>query len=154
LAYYLLGQGSFLFELRKSWEQQTPQPIGVGGNAESGLGVWDWSPDGKKLACVKFRPGTQQLSVAVYWLATPDSAPHWESVAENGEYPAWLSDSRRLLFTSAGKLYLADLQAKTTREVFAPGQDEAAEYPVLTRDDRKIYFSLSSTEADIWLLKL
>lgn len=154
LAYYLVGQGSFLFDLRKPWQQQTPQPISVAGNPEPNLGVWAWSPDGKKLACVKFRPGTQQLSVAVYWFATPDSVPRLASVAENGDYPVWLNDSRRLLYTRAGKLYLTDLQSQRTSELFAPGPGEMAEYPVLAPNNRTIYYSLASNEADIWRLKL
>ncbi len=154
LAYYLYGQGSFLFDLRKPWAQQTPQPIAVAGKLEDDLGVWAWSPDGAKLACVKFRSGTQQLSVAVYSLATPAAAPRLEISAENGDYPTWLNDSQHLLFTLTGKLYLTDLRAGTTRELFAPARDEAAEYPVLARDNRTIYYSLASTEADIWLLKL
>ncbi|NOT60598.1 MAG: protein kinase, partial [Acidobacteria bacterium] len=154
LAYYLYGQGSFLLDLRQPWGQQTPQPIALAGQLAADLGVWAWSPDGKKLACVKFRSSNKQSSVAVYSLASPEAAPRLTEVAENGDYPAWLSDSRRLLFTLAGKLYLTDLQAGTPRELFAPGADEAAEYPVFTRDNRTIYYSLARSEADIWLMAL
>jgi hypothetical protein len=51
----------------------------------------------------------------------------------------------------AGKLYLVDLQSKRTREILAPAPNEAAEYCTLARDGRTIYYSLSTTEADIWL---
>ncbi len=154
LAYYLYGQGSFLVDVRQQWEQQTPQPIGIAGTLEAGLGVWDWSPDGKKLACLKFRPGTQASSVAVYSFASPDAAPQLTIIAENADYPVWLNDSQRLLFTRAGKIYVADLQRKTTRELFAPAAGNAAEYCTLAPDNRTIYYSLSSTEADIWLASL
>jgi Tol biopolymer transport system component len=151
LAYYLFGQGSFLFDLHKPWAQQTPQPIGVGGKLEPDLGVWDWSPDGRKLACIKFRPGTQPSSVVVYTLATPDAAPRLDLIAENAEYPIWLNDNQHLLFTRAGKIYVTDTQSKTTRELFAPAVGNSAEYCTPAPDNRIIYFSLASTETDIWL---
>jgi eukaryotic-like serine/threonine-protein kinase len=154
LAYFHYGIGSFLLDLRKPWEQQTPQPIGVGGKVEPDLGVWSWSPDGKKLACVKFHPGSQSSSVVVYTLATRDAAPQLESIAENADYPAWLNDSRRLLFTRAGRLFFIDLQSRATRELFAPAPNEAVEYCIMSPDNRTIYYSLSSTEADIWLATL
>ncbi|MBS1809123.1 MAG: PD40 domain-containing protein [Acidobacteria bacterium] len=154
LAYYFYGQGSFLFDVRQQWEQQTPQPISIAGTLEVGLGVWDWSPDGKKLACLKFRSGTQASSVVVYLLASPDAAPQLTIIAENADYPVWLNDSQRLLFTRAGKIYGADLQRKTTHEVFAPAAGNAAEYCALAPDNRTIYYSLASTEADIWLATL
>ena len=154
LAYYLFGQGSFLFDLRKPWSQQTPQPMGVGGKLEPDLGVWDWSPDGRKFACIKFHPGTQQSSVVVYTLATPDAAPRLDLIAENADYPVWLNDNQRLLFTRAGKIYVADTQSKTTRELFAPALGNTAEYCTPAPDNRTIYFSLTSTETDIWLATL
>lgn len=154
MAYYLFGQGSFLFDLRTPWEQQTPQPIGIGGKLEPDLGVWDWSPDGKKLACIKYLSGTQQSSVAIYSLAAPEAAPQLEMIAENADYPAWFNDSQRLLFTRAGKIYWASMQSKTTHELFAPAVGNAAEYCTLAPDNRAIYYSLAITEADIWLMNL
>jgi Tol biopolymer transport system component len=152
LAYYLFGQGSFLFAPDKPWEQQTPQPIGLNGKLEPDLGVWDWSPDGRKIACVKFRPnGQPAATIVVYSLATPNAAPQLELIAENADYPVWLNDNQRLLFTRVGTLWLADLRTKTTQEVYAPAVGKAAEYGALAPDNHTIYFSLASSEADIWL---
>lgn len=151
LAYYVNSVGSFLIDLSTPWQQQTPQPVSIDGRQNADIAVWDWSPDGKKIACTLFRRGSQQTSVAVYSFATPEAAPRLEVVAENADFPAWLGDSRRLLYAQAGKLYIAGLQSKRAREILAPAPYEAAEYCTLGRGDRTIYYSLSTTEADIWL---
>ena len=66
----------------------------------------------------------------------------------------WLNDSRRLLFQTQGKLYLIDSQSKKIHEVLSVAPHEFGIGVTLPRDDRLIYFSLITTEADIWLMTL
>lgn len=66
----------------------------------------------------------------------------------------WLSDSRRLLFQDQSKLYLIDSQSKKSHEVLSVAPHEFGNGVTLPRDDRIIYFSLLTTEADIWLMRL
>jgi hypothetical protein len=66
--------------------------------------------------------------------------------------PVWLSDSRRLLFHHQGKLYLIDSQSKKVRELLSVAPNEFGFGVTLSRNDRQIYFSLVTTEADIWLM--
>ena len=68
--------------------------------------------------------------------------------------PVWLSDSRRLLLQHQGKLYLIDSQSKKIQEVLSIARHEFGNGVTLPRDDRLIYFSLITTEADIWLMTL
>jgi hypothetical protein len=64
-----------------------------------------------------------------------------------------LSDSRRLLFVSEGKLYLVDTQSKKSQEVLAlPG--ERVTGASLSLDNRTPHFTRGSTEADIWMATL
>jgi hypothetical protein len=65
-----------------------------------------------------------------------------------------LSDSRRLLFQSQGKLYVIDSQSKKFHEVLSVAPHEFGNGVTLPRDDRLIYFSLLTTEADIWLMTM
>jgi hypothetical protein len=46
------------------------------------------------------------------------------------------------------------LDSQAPRELFAPGPGEMVEYSVLAPNNRTIYYSLASSEADVWLLKL
>ncbi|HKF54604.1 MAG TPA: hypothetical protein VKJ45_04140 [Blastocatellia bacterium] len=66
---------------------------------------------------------------------------------------SWLSDSRRLLFQDQSKLYLIDSQSKKVHEVLSvtPYEFRGA---TRSRNDRLIYFSLLTTEADIWMMTL
>jgi hypothetical protein len=71
-----------------------------------------------------------------------------------GSRPVWLSDSRRLLFRNQGKLYLIDSQSKKIHEVLSVAPHEFGIGVTLPRDDRLIYFSLLTTEADICLMTM
>src|SRR6266571_1817062 len=71
-----------------------------------------------------------------------------------GSFPVWLSDSRRLLFQDQSKLYLIDSQSKKSHEVLSVAPHEFGNGVTLPRDDRLIYFSLVTVEADIWLMTL
>jgi eukaryotic-like serine/threonine-protein kinase len=151
LAYYDNAVGSFVLDMRRPWQQQTPQPILLADKLDPDLAVWNWSRDGKKLACVKYTLGRQQISVAVYSFASQDTPPQLANIVENADYPVWLNDNRHLLFILSGKLYLIDVETKSVRELLAPNANEVAEYPALSPDNRTIYYSLATTEADIWL---
>jgi eukaryotic-like serine/threonine-protein kinase len=154
LAYTVLRQGSYLIDLRKSWEQQTPQPLTLNGQLEPNLSVSDWSPDGQKIACVHYGADSRHPKTTVYWLATSEAAPRLQTIAEDAEYPTWFSDSQRLLCVQSNKLLFADLRSKTTRSLFTFGEGEIAEYLSLAPDNQTLYYSLSTIEADIWLMKL
>ena len=64
--------------------------------------------------------------------------------------PLWLNDNRRLLFEGEGKVYLVDSQSKKSHEIFSL-QPHSIFYPTPSRDNRLIYFTLQTTEADIWM---
>ena len=112
-------------------------------------GAWSWSPDGRKLAGNKLPAGAPN-SILVYSLETQ----HYEQLTDFGRDPVWLSDSRRLLFQHQGKLYLIDSQSKKVRELLSVAPNEFGNGVTISRDDRQIYFSLATTEADIWLMNL
>jgi len=114
-----------------------------------GWGAWSWSPDGRKLAGNKLRAGALH-GILVYSLETQ----HYEKLTDFGGMPVWLSDSRRLLFQNQGKLYLIDSQSKKVREVLSVAPNKLGLGVTRSRDDRLIYLSLVTTEADIWMMTL
>ncbi|MCA1636448.1 MAG: hypothetical protein LC802_22855 [Acidobacteria bacterium] len=111
-----------------------------------------WSPDGRKLAgwrgIGRGAPG-RPAGILVYSF----ESQQYEKLTDFGGGPVWLSDSRRLLFDSQGKLYLIDSQSKKVREILSVAPSRF-QFVTLSRDDRQIYFSLVTTEADIWLMNL
>jgi dipeptidyl aminopeptidase/acylaminoacyl peptidase len=102
----------------------------------------DWSPDGTQIA------GTAAGNLWLYVVASRTYEP-----LVPGTAPAWLATSRRLLFASEGRLMMLDLPSRYTREILAL-PDLHLDSPVLSPDDRHLYFNQNATEANLWLLTL
>jgi hypothetical protein len=65
----------------------------------------------------------------------------------------WLSDSTRFIFYAEGKAYLTDINTKKVREIFKLA-DESIGGLGISSDGQLLYFTVSSSESDIWLLDL
>ena len=141
--------GPSIIEVEKPWTEQSPQVLPSGGDL-LGWGVWSWSPDGRKLAANVRRTGGSLEGILVYSF----EAQQYERLTDVGRNPVWLSDSQRLLFQHQGKLHLIDSRSKKVREILSVAPNEFGLGVTISRDDRLIYFSLISTEADIWLMNL
>ncbi|MGI8783790.1 MAG: protein kinase domain-containing protein [Acidobacteriota bacterium] len=113
-----------------------------------------WSPDGRWLAGDWQKPDGSSAGIATYSFETGK----YEKVSDDGIAPVWLNDNRRLLFVQQGKLLLVDRQSKQTREVISLPPHvvggSGGSTVGLSRDNRTIYFSLTETDSDVWLMKL
>ncbi len=79
----------------------------------------------------------------------------YEWLTDFGDWPVWLTDNRRLLFVSQGKILLYDTQSRQYRPVLTvTDQDVDIGSANLSRDNRMIYFTFVAAEADIWLMNL
>jgi eukaryotic-like serine/threonine-protein kinase len=149
LAYTLQQQGAFTLATGKPMKGQTPQPLPK--LAEPGRWFWAcaWSPDGKRLAGWQQHTETALSGIVLYSF----DKQSYEQITEFGVEPVWLNDNRRLLFNHQGKLWLLDSATKEQRELLAlaPHQIGAS---VLAKDNRTLYFVLTTTESDIWLMNL
>jgi sugar lactone lactonase YvrE len=74
-------------------------------------------------------------------------------VANYDGLPTWLPDSNRLVFSNEGKVLIADTATKKVREL-TWRQPEQIRSVALSRDGRLLYYTVSSSESDIWLLDL
>lgn len=109
-----------------------------------------WSRDGKYLAGQILAPGGLAKGIAIYSFDTRT----YEKIADFGEWPVWLPDSRRVLFVSGGKtFYVADIRTKKVRKIYSATRDVIGP-PRLTRDGRVAYFGRRVTEADVWMVTL
>jgi Tol biopolymer transport system component len=136
-----------IIEVGKAWEQQTPDELPPMTSPDAWFEPWSWSPDGQKLVGNSQRADGSAPGMLVYSLATRQ----YEKLADTGTGPVWLSDNRRVLYINQGKLYLMDTQSKKSHEVLSVAP-YAADRHCLSKDDRTIYFTLTATEADIWLM--
>jgi hypothetical protein len=117
------------------------------------------SPNGQWLAGVASRAG-KATGIVVYSLQTgryeqlaelPARAT-W-TIAPGGEEPAWLNDSRHLVYAFEGKLMLLDRTTRQMRELWAVAGENLGRVR-LSRDNRWIFLDRGSVQADIWLLTL
>jgi alpha-ketoglutarate-dependent taurine dioxygenase len=75
-------------------------------------------------------------------------------VADVGEWPVWLPDSRRILFVSRGREFgVLDVSSREVTRIFSVLRPTIGP-PRLTRDGRAAFYSHRLTESDIWLVNL
>jgi len=138
---------NFILDLSKSWDEQTPRKIPPQENSSDYFVVWDWSPDGRKL-CGVFS-GASGTGLGYFSFDTN----RYERLANFDALPTWLPDSRRLIFANEGKAFVADTSTKRVRELLSRPPEQIRSVAV-SRDGRLLYYTLLSTESDIWLLNL
>jgi Tol biopolymer transport system component len=149
LAYSVFSNHTYIMQVDKQWHEQTPQSVTATNEADCIFVALDWSPDGKKLVgtCTDARTRNFQ-GIYVYWLETQRS----EKITTFGEWPQWMGDSRRIIFTHQNAAYVADTQSKQARKVFSP-EHGSGRFKIST-DSRTIYYGADAREADVWLATL
>lgn len=136
------GTDSFIIDTGKPWKEQSPQAL------PAGFIAWSWSPDGRKIAGNK-PDGGSSAGIGIYSLDS--RGVEW--MTDRGRRPVWLSDNRRLLFGDGDKIKLFDSQSRKVREILSVAPNSLSS-PSISRDDRRIYFTVAVAEADIWLMSL
>ena len=149
IACSMFGGRTLILDLRKSWHEQTPvETAWIDAERTMFFVASSWSSDGKYLIGSGFKPQHYQGMFA-YTIETQK----YEMVSEFGRMPRWLADNKRSIFAFDDKIFLTDILSKKPRELFSFAPNLITGLDV-SRDNRSIYVSLDSTEADIWLLKL
>ena len=104
-------------------------------------------PDGSALAGALSGGDTGSRGVTLYLLETHQ----FEKITEFGSAPLWLNDNRRLLFQDQGTIYLVDRRTRGKPHKICSVAPNTLSGFTVSRDDRSIYFSMDSSESDIWL---
>jgi len=146
---YNLQEGScWIIEDAKPWGEQTPQRLPDPPDHSDAFRAFSWSPDGRKLGGWINSP-IEHAGIMTYTFETNS----FERITDFGSRPIWLHDSRRLLFRDGGKLFLVNSETKKIQEIPVHSPNPIIEYG-LTGDSRTLYYTLLSTEADIWMINL
>ena len=146
LSVYHKGVTSFL-ETNGENTGKVISTLPAGPNVER-MVVWDWSPDGKKLAGVivlgdKRSIGTYSFDTSQYEIMLEDS----------DAVPSWLPNSRHLIYSGGRKIFVIDTLTKRIRELFA-NQTVDMRSPFVSRDGKLLYYTAANLESDIWMLDL
>ena len=76
-----------------------------------------------------------------------------ERLTDFGERPVWLNDSRHLIFLHEDKVFLVDSLTMEVNEVLSVAPHRLQSIGI-SSDNKEVYFSLSTTESDIWFASL
>jgi serine/threonine protein kinase/dipeptidyl aminopeptidase/acylaminoacyl peptidase len=150
---YCLSNGkitsTYIINANEGWADQTPQVLPHSDARVKQFLPSSWSADGLKLAGWQYWTERGRAGVYVYSFASKN----YERWTEFGTFPVWLSDNRRLLFYMGDKIYLIDEISKTPKPIHTVNSIAWTDLAGLTlsKDDRQIYYSQVTTEADIWI---
>ena len=138
-----------ILDPNKPWNEQTPKVLPLKDDSNEWFLAFSWSRDGTKLAGVLRPPGSLIQNLVTYSFASGT----FEKLTDFGFRANWLSDSRRLVFCDDKKIYLLDSQSRRFREIFSVAPNRLQSLG-LSRDNNFLYYSLTTTEADVWLMSM
>ncbi|HVQ39093.1 MAG TPA: protein kinase [Pyrinomonadaceae bacterium] len=144
---YRINRLSYILALGPGLRDQKPESIPPMENPGDFFVAWDWSPDGKKLA--GSFSGSSGLGIGYFSFETK----RYEKLANYDALPMWFPDSNRLVFSNEGKALVANIATKKVRELISR-QSEQIRSIAISRDGRLLYYTVSSSESDIWMLEL
>ena len=109
---------------------------------------WDWSPDGTKLGGVIAEGDKRHIGYFSF-----ETNQYHVVIENNDALPSWLPDSKRFVYSVGNKIFLADIETKTTKEIYSNPSVEIRS-PFVSRDGKLLYYVAANSESDIWLLDL
>jgi eukaryotic-like serine/threonine-protein kinase len=142
----------FIIDLKRGMNEQVPEALPKLEIATGDFMPWSWSPDGASIAGWIRSGAARESGIFIYSLATRS----YRRVSPIGQEPVWLSDSRRLLFTAEGPErqgtgYLLDTKTMQVKLLLPAPPHLSITGIGISRDDRSIYYSVLSTESDVWI---
>jgi dipeptidyl aminopeptidase/acylaminoacyl peptidase len=141
------GNAAYIFDVRTPWDQQTRVALPAIPDPALSFEVWSWSPDGRWLAGQKHLRDLSHAGIAIHEVGTD----RLDWLTDFGEWPVWLRDSRRLLFSHQGKLFLLDRVTGRSREILSTPQQSLGSVG-LSHDERMLYYTIAQAESDLWLI--
>jgi Tol biopolymer transport system component len=131
-----------------------PRPIVVKSVPPDAPGFvpFSWSADGRWLAGSNLRTMSRdQVFIVDSQLNNPP-----RSVATTGKSPAWLPDSRRLIYSSPSGIVVLDVESGRERELLPLPRTELpwGRLLSLSRDGHTLAYLQSHDEGDLWLMTI
>jgi serine/threonine protein kinase len=137
-----------LIDLTRPLEERFPQFLPLS-HRGAGFIAYSWSADGRWLAGVQQRQGSaHDPGILLYSL----TGKRYVRLTDSGDYPLWLHDSRRLLYSEGEGIRLLDAKTRKSWPVPAPQVGSIRDVS-LSPDDRVLYLARTIDEGHIWLLR-
>jgi Tol biopolymer transport system component len=137
------GSVTWIDDLRLPIEGRKGEPLPAIERASQALQPRSWAPDGHALAGNLTFYSSPTSATLLYDFGTRA----YRALPEGGGWPAWMSDSRRLLVARYDRIVLVD----TRNDRATPLIDTAAHCISLSRDDQWLSYIETRSEADVWM---
>ncbi|MEQ1604813.1 MAG: protein kinase [Pyrinomonadaceae bacterium] len=138
-----------IVDVDRSWEEQNGPRRVFDHDPDTRFTVWDWSPDGTML--VGWITTATNRAIATYSFETKIIEP---LVDEGDSIPSWLADSKRLVYDKDGKIFVINVETKKSKEILPGVNKDNVRAPFISRDGTLLYYTVPTTESNIWLLDL
>jgi len=148
LLYAHRGHGNFVIDPGKPWARQAPARLPR--EDIVAFTQWAWSADGDRLLGGLAVGEPPVRGLGMYSFATRS----YRMLTTQGKEPAlFLRDDRRVLFSSDSSIHLLDTRSGASHLLYTAAPDLIRRFTV-SADDRTLYYSRLSVEADLWLAEL
>ena len=140
-----------IIDSSRTADEQNPEKLPPLEAAKHWFAVSAWSPDEKTLL------GYESISVGGSYGLMTDSfeTKSYEKLSSDSAYhPVIVPGGRSLIYTSGHFIKLYEFGSRKSREIANTEPYALGGKVTLSKDGRKIYLSLASTEADIWLVDM
>ena len=152
--------GTQIIEVDKPWNEQTPVTLPVLNDSGGWFNAFGWSPDSKflvgKAVIVQGKEVLIKAGFSLYSFETN----RYEQITDIGFRPEWMADSRHIVFTHSGKgklaeyqVWVVDIKTKIPKPIISHPTDLISTLG-LTRDNRRLFYTSTAHQADIFLLSL
>jgi eukaryotic-like serine/threonine-protein kinase len=133
----------------RSAEDPLPEPAPLSGEGLKFL-PYSWSPDSKLLSGVILRADGSYNGIVVYEVEKKS----YRRVTETGWNPSFLRDGRRIAFLGGNVLKIVDTATGRISEILKGDPRRTIDAFGLSPDDRSLFVSWASAQADLWLMDL
>lgn len=148
LVYAHWGHGNFVIAPGTATARQAPARLPREDVAQ--FTQWSWSADGERLLGGLRMRDPPVKGLGMYSFATRS----YRMLSEQGREPAlFLRDDERVLFNADSSVHLLDTRTGSSHLLYTAAPDLITRFTV-SADDRTLYYSRLSVEADLWLAEL
>jgi eukaryotic-like serine/threonine-protein kinase len=133
----------------RSVEDPLPEPGPLPGKGLR-FNPFSWSPDSKSLAGVIWGADGSISGILVYDVEKKT----YRRLTATGSVPAFLRDGRRIVFKDGNALKIVDTADARISEILRGDERRAIEFFALSPDNRSLFVSWASQQADLWLAGL
>jgi len=134
----------------RSPEDPLPEPVPLLGDGLKFL-PYSWSADSKELAGFVIRADASVSGEIVVYEVEKKSN---RTVATTGQFPTFLRDGRRIAFLDGTALKIVDIASGRISEILKGDPRRAIEVFGIAPDDKSLFVSWASTQADLRLMEL